>query len=93
MLTAGCRLQGHRQQEDRQQAGRQQQGRQQGEMQGWNRSDLSSGREGAQALVQLLQLLLELLQGHGRLSSSGVPAGTGHRLVHNLLLHHMEAAL
>ena len=40
--------------------------------------NLGSGRKGAQALVQLSQLLLELLQGHGRLLCGSIPAGAGY---------------
>ncbi len=48
---------------------------------------LSSGREGAQALLQLFQLLLELLQGHGWLLCASIPAAACQWLITHLLHH------
>jgi len=54
---------------------------------------LSSGREGAQALLQLLQLLLELLQGHGRLLCASIPTGACQWLITHHFLHHKRCCV
>jgi len=48
---------------------------------------LGSGREGAQALLQLFQLLLELLQSHGWLLCASIPTGACQWLITHHLLH------